>query len=75
MTNEELALELEPLITAVDNNTEKQQEILERLECMDNTLDDISSLITNTLNEQEDKPTTEGSEVIDLLRRISQQLG
>lgn len=70
MTKEEFALELEPLIAAVSENTDKQQEILERLECIDNKLDDWNK----------EDPAVELAEaqlehILIALAKISRQLG
>ena len=58
MKEEELVTQI---VDAIELNTEKVQELLERVECIDNTLDDIKA---------EDCQ----GEIVKLLERISKQL-
>lgn len=43
-------MSMDRLIEAVEENTEKVQELLERVECIDNTLDDLKD---NQFNDEE----------------------
>jgi len=54
---------------AIEENTEKVQELLERIECIDNSLDDIKE--ARGINEQSDADFREN--VLEWLRRIHQQ--
>ncbi len=52
-----------PIVEAIDKNTDKSQELLERLECIDNALDDIKDTADKDFREN----------ILEWLRRIHQQ--
>ncbi|KKL07961.1 hypothetical protein LCGC14_2580720, partial [marine sediment metagenome] len=60
---------LSKVVDAIELNTEKLQEVLERIECIDNTLDDFKD--QRGIKEQSDADFREN--VLEWLRRIHQQ--
>ena len=60
---------LSKVVDAIELNTEKLQEVLERIECIDNTLDDFKD--QRGVKEQSDVEFREN--VLEWLRRIHQQ--
>ncbi len=60
---------LSKVVDAIELNTEKLQEVLERIECIDNTLDDFKD--QRGIKEQSDAEFREN--VLEWLRRIHQQ--
>ncbi len=50
----ELDMAVEKIVDAIEKNTDKLQEVLERIECIDNTFDDVKQTLTDSANEAED---------------------
>ena len=60
---------LKPVIEAVEETTAKVQELLERVECIDNSLDDIR----DARGVQEQSAADFKDNVLEWLRRLHQQ--